>query len=612
MRFFKLFVVSMLLFSTLYGAREQVNISFDELEIKEFITLISKITGKNILINQRINGTVNLVTSAPIYQDEVMGILISVLEAKGFTLVENGSFMEVVRATEAAKHNVKVLSSGRKARGSLMVTQAVKVEGENVDIVAAKIRYLISKTAKLMTMKESNTLLITDFPANIETIKSVVGRLNSRNKMRIEVVRIKYAEIKKLHAQINEIAKSLFNIKVSEEAVKVILNADINALVLIGKNKNIARIKTVIDELDQEQNLNQVVKIFSLKNSDSKSVLASINAIVAKRVYADPSLKPNVSASEEINAIIIVGNPTVIQGVAQIIEELDKEKYQVYVQARIVEINDNDASKIGLKYGFEGGFATSEGLYTFAGNLGGSSIALSDTLLNAVQGSLGSVEQILALGAALDFLKQNGASKTVSNPSLLCVNNKESSIYVGKTISIQTGSAVSTGAVQSNSFKREDIGLTLKIKPRVSSKEKVTLNVETTLENIIPVAGTAVNGQPSTTKQTVKTEAILRNGESIIIGGLVKNYRRENVSKVPILGDIPLLGWLFTHKEKEDTQDNLLVLLTPYVIEKSARLSELQKQLGEIARLQKKFDKDLFDKIEKEQKAKDVNGTKGK
>jgi general secretion pathway protein D len=164
-----LFLTTLLLLSL--NAREQVNVNFSALQINDFIKLISRITHKNILIHNKINGIVNFVSTAPIYDDELIGILVSVLESKGFTLIKKGSLYEVVRSTEAAKHNVRIARQGKKLYGSLMVTQAIKIKGENVDVIAAKIRYLISKTAKLMTMKESNILLLTDYPKNIETIK---------------------------------------------------------------------------------------------------------------------------------------------------------------------------------------------------------------------------------------------------------------------------------------------------------------------------------------------------------------------------------------------------------------------------------------------------------
>jgi len=598
MKFAKCLVLALLLAALPLSAREQVNISFSNLAIEDFIKLIGKITHKNILINDKVNGTVNLITTTPVYDDEVMGILISVLEAKGFTMIQNGSVYEIVRSTEAAKYNLPVVKPGRKTDGALMVTQAVAVKGENVDIVAAKIRHLISKTAKLMTMKESNMMLITDYPGNIETIKKVVRDLSPGSYMTMKIVNIEHTDAKQLFTYVNDISQTLFNPKVETDTVKVILNKEIGALILIGKNDNVEALAKIASDLDKEKNYDEVVQIINLKNSDAKNVLASLNDIVSKQEYSDQATKPNISANEEINSIILVGNPTSVKGLRHIIDELDKEKYQVYVQARIVEINNNDSLQIGLKYGLEAGLADSSGLYTFAGNFGGNAVALSDTVgglvLDDLVSALGTIDGALALGAALDFLQTNGASKTISNPSILCVNNQESSIYVGKTISIQTGETTGTAGTTS-SYKREDVGLTLKIKPRVSSDEKVTLDVETILENVL---GNDSQNQPITTKQNVTTQSILRHGESIIIGGLVKTYETETVSKVPLLGYIPILGELFTHHDNQEQQDNLLVILTPYVIDKSDKLSILQQQLGELGRLQKIYDEAVFAKIE--------------
>jgi general secretion pathway protein D len=355
----------------------------------------------------------------------------------------------------------------------------------------------------------------------------------------------------------------------------------------------------MIESLDKEQDLNEVVQIFNLKNSDAKNVKTSLDEIISTQTFSDPTLKPNISLSEEINSIIVVGEPNVVKSMIKIIEELDREKYQVYVQARIVEINNRTSEDIGFRYGMEGGMATTSALYTFSGNFGGSSLPLSDQFSSKLINTIGNVDQYLILGATLDFLQSKGASKTISNPSILCVNNKESSIYVGKTLSIATGSINATTGSTTNSFKRDDIGLSLKIKPRVSSQDKVTLAVETILENVI---GVDDNNQPITTKQTVITESILRHGESIVIGGLVKTYTQEIETKVPLLGDIPILGWFFTYTNEEDQQDNLLVLLTPYVIDKSEKLSVLQQQLGELGRLQQEYNKEVFPLVEKKAK----------
>ncbi|MCK4973804.1 MAG: hypothetical protein KAR81_01005 [Sulfurimonas sp.] len=600
MRLIKILFLTTVLVLSL-SAREKVNVNFSNIAVSDFIKIVSKITSKNILINHKIMGTVNLVSTSPIYDDELMGILISVLKSKGFTLMQNGSLLEVVRSADAAKHNAKVVDKGKKLRGSFMVTQAIKINGENVDVVAAKVRYLISKTAKLMTMKESNTILITDYPKNIETIKKVIKDLDSNSKKIVKIFTIKNAELKKLHARLLDITKSLINEKIATESVKIILDDNTNSLIAVASQKNINILEELIKKLDLESNVSHGVEIFSLKNSDAKSVLGSLNEIISKQVYSDPALKPNVSMSEEINAIIVLGEPGIVKGVKLIIDELDKEKYQVYVQARILEINKSDVEDIGLKYGFAAGDVSSSGIYAMSANFGDAGLTniASSAVLDAL-GDIGSTSmRALALGATLDFLQTKSASKSISNPSILCVNNKESSIYVGKTISISSGST--TGSVGTTaSFKREDVGLTLKIKPRVSSVDKVTLDVEAILENIIDDGKNNTTGQPITSKQEVKTQAILRHGESIIIGGLVKNYTNKSKSKIPLLGDIPLIGEsLFTSKSSTEEEDNLIVMLTPYVVEKSEKLSQLQKDLGELARIQREYNIKVFEKMEK-------------
>jgi len=613
MRFIKILLLISLLGVTL-SAREQVNVNFSDLQINDFVKLISKITHKNILVNNKINGTVNFVSTTPVYDDELIGILVSVLESKGFTLIKNGSLYEIIRSTEAAKHNVKVIEKGKKLHGPIMVTQAIKVHGENVDIVAAKIRYLISKTAKLMTMKESNVILVTDYPKNIETIKKVIKDIGANNKNIVKIIEVEHADAKKLQAKLADIAKSIFNPKIITDQVKVIYDENINGIITIGLKKNVEKIAAIIQRLDVESHANNGIQIFALKNSDAKSVATSLNDIIAKQKFADPSLKPNVSSSEEINSIIAIGEPTILKGIKQIIDELDKEKYQVYVKAKIIEINKNNSHDIGVKYGLALGDVTSSGLYALSANFGSDSLTNSSSaaVLTAL-GDIGSTaSSALALGAAIDFLETNGAAKSISNPSILCVNNKESSIYVGKTISISTGSVTTTSGLNgiTSTYKREDVGLTLKIKPRVSSNDKVTLDVETVLENVLDDGSQNASGQPVTSKQEVKTQAILRHGESIIIGGLVKTYERDSLSKIPLLGDIPWIGeWLFSSKSTTEEQDNLVVILTPYVIDKSENLSQLQKDLGILETYQKEYNIQVFDELEKKRASKAKKST---
>ncbi len=584
-------------------ARQEVNINFSNLQIMDFIKLVSKVTHKNILISSKINGTVDFISTTPVYDDELMEILVSVLESKGYTIVPKGSIYEVVRAVDGARHNAKIVENGKKLSGAFMVTQAIKIENENVDVIAAKIRHLISKTAKLITMKENNTLLITDYPKNIQTIKKIIKDLEKKQAFIVKIIPVKHTDAKQLQKKLSDIVKSIFNSAVKIETLKVIYDENSNGLIVVGASKNVQKVVKLIHEMDVESHVNKKLEIFNLKNSNAKEVLKTLSDIIAKQTYSDPSLKPNVAMSSDINAIIAIGDPMILKALKLVIDALDKEKYQVYVQAKIVEINKNKSSNIGIQYGFAAGDVSSSGLYAMSANFGSNDLTnlAKDSVLKYL-GNIGSnVGSAFALGATLDFLQIHGASKSISNPSILCVNNKESSIYVGKTISISTGSFSNTGGISNSAttYKRVDIGLTLKIKPRVSSKDKVTLDVVSILENILDDGSHNATKQPVTSKQEVKTQAILRNGESIIIGGLVKSYERNSKNKVPLLGDIPYIGdTLFSSKSKTDEQDDLVVILTPYVIDKSDELSKLQRALGMLAKVQEEYNKKAFEMVE--------------
>lgn len=603
MKFIKICMILLMLGTAAYSKTsmdEEVSINFKDLNIEEFVDLMSKILKKNILLTQPLAGKVEFYSAAPVKKSDITNIFISILESKGFTLVENGEYLEIVRSAEASKHNLKVVSAmGKTDESQLMITQAINVKGENVDEAAAKIRHLISQSAKLVTLKESGVMLLSDYPSNVETVKKVVNEIQRQRSFEVTIVPIKYASITTVFQEISEISKTVFNQSVPSEVVNVMQNTDLNSLVLIGKQSNIKKLENYIKRLDSnDQSNSEGVEIIALKNSNAANVMKTLDTIISKKTYADPSLKPDISLNEEINSIILIGPAVSIKSLVKVIEVLDREKFQVYVKARIMDFDNQDTETLGIKYGLEGGVANSSGLYTMAANFGGPSIAASPLISAKLLDSLGTISKGLAIGATLDFLQTNGVSKTISEPSILCVDNIESSIYVGRTLSFTTGSltdATNTAAV-SNSFKREDVGLTLKVKPRVSSGDKVTLEITATLED---VTGQATNGQPDTLKQEVTTQIILSHGETIVIGGLSKDQTITSESKVPFLGDIPLLGALFRHDVDTVRNQSMAIVITPYVVTSSASLSNLQENLGILGRIQEQYNIEVFEKVEK-------------
>jgi general secretion pathway protein D len=353
----------------------------------------------------------------------------------------------------------------------------------------------------------------------------------------------------------------------------------------VGEKRVVNKLYSIAKSLDKKPKpSNQITKVITLKNSDVEKVAKVLADIIKVKFPKNP---PSVTAAKETNSLIIVGDRKQIDMIKMIIAALDIPKQQVYVKARILEISNSKASQIGAKFGIYAG-SGENGLYTLSANLGGPAVAFNVADLGL---AIPTLKQGIALGATLDLLETLGAAKKLSEPSILCINNTPSTIYVGKTVSVLTGKTTST--VTSESYTRQDIGLTLKITPRIDSDNKVSLKVESVIEDILP--GSVV-GLPTTSKREIKTTTIVNNGQSIIIGGLVKDNKDITIKKVPLLGDIPIIGGLFRHKEVNNDKTTLAIILTPYIVKKSDDLDKLRVTLSKLNALERKFVKEYLKK----------------
>ena len=517
-------------------AKKEILIDFKNLEIKNFIKITSKILNKNILISSEIKGKVEFITNKKVYKEDILNILIYVLESKGYTLIENENILRIVRLSDAPKYNVSG-SNKKKLKDVEIIDQDLK---KDIQIVNLK---------------------------NIQG-RSILGNLKF-------------------------LSKNLFNEKIEKEKVSILLNKNNNSIMFIGMKKNVDFLVNYTDKIDKSGSLvEKTIEVIGLKNAESKNVIKIINGIISVKVYKNKNDILFASMDNESNSIILMGPNDELDYFKRLIKKLDVDRQQVYVKARIIEISEKATSNMGIKYGLKGLINGGDSTLTFAGNLGGPSFGLSNLTSSAV--SLPKVRDGLILGASINLLRQNYALDLVSEPSLLCINNKESSIYVGESRSILTGTTV--GTTTTTNYKREDIGLTLKVKPRISNGNKVTLEISTIMEDIVE---TNAIGQPNTNKKEVKTTAIVTNGESVILGGLTKHKKESTVDKVPFFGDIPFLGSLFRNKSELNDKINLVIIITPYIIPKSEDLSYIRNQLSELKLLEDKYTKETLLRLEK-------------
>jgi general secretion pathway protein D len=655
MRFSKI-VLAILFTFGIQAHAEKMHIEFKNLEISDWLKMVGKITGKNILINGDIKGKINFVSNEDIEKSELIPLANAILESKKMTLVDRGSYFQVVKNTDAPNKGLDVRDD--IGRGGTMQTVVFQLKNANAAVIRTKIKPLLNKSAKIISFKRNNLLAITALPHSLQSVKELIDKIENKQGSVSRIIVLNNAYVKDVFPNIQNMAKYLFPQDISSEKVKVIQSQNSNSIILVGKESNINRLEPYIHQLDVAKQVNEDLQrmyVIPLENSNveemekilskllpqmtgnmkassgihavSKSItpnnapISSAPSAIRTRPMQNKKIKKAVIASDiERNALIIVANAIQIENIRETIRLLDIEKSQVYITAKIIEVNTNLAENIGVKYGFTGGGITSKGIFSLLGNAGAAPLAVSSELLGFMNNTQtntdkngnvytttdkafefeSGIKEVFALGAKLDLLKQNGAAQILSEPSVLTTNNKESSIYVGRTQSIITQSQQSTAGSSAvlNNYSREDIGITLKVKPRLSSNHKVNLEIETTIEDILPGSGTAAD-RPTTTKRAVKTNAIVNHGETIIVGGLIKSSSGKSSTKVPILGDIPIIGRLFTSTGVSKSKVNVVIYLTPYIINKSSDLTHIRKYLAELDSVQHQFNKIVLDKLEK-------------
>lgn len=469
---------------------------------------------------------------------------------------------------------------------NILITQ--EIEG-TVDFVPnktvsknelVKILYITLEDKGYTLVEENNILRVIKF---------------SETKKETSIVKLKNIKADFAKKSLDEISKSISNQDIKKQNISIIENIFDNSITLIAEKKDIDYLTKYIKNIDDNSiSLKKEVKVINLKNIDASNILKILEDIVSKKENPDSLNKPIISLDVESNSIIVMGNAEEIAYINSLIKELDVEKAQVYVQARIIEVNDELVNQIGISYGIFAGNANNNGLTAFSSSLNGGSDSIS-LLKDAIGIDIPDIKSGLALGASLNLLKQNGALDIVSEPSILAINNKESSIYVGETISIKTSSSVTDGGTTRENFQREDVGLTLKVKPRISNETKVTLEINTILEGVKTTQ--TISGNADTSKKEVKTTAILNNGESVIIGGLIENKIETTNQKVPLLGDIPLFGELFKNNISNNKKNNLVVIVTPYMIPKTKDITFIRNKLSQLKNLEDKYLEDSLIKL---------------
>ena len=586
--------------------KDTININFANLKIEDFVKMVAKISRKNILIDKDIKGNIDFISVKPICKSQIYDLLLNILDTKGYSIRDTKSgFLKIIKNADAPRTAPPLMS---KDNISEVQTAIISVKNVSVKNVLRQVNFLLSKYGKIGLSYDSNTVIVTDYPANIRSIRAVLNSLDKNKDMTVKFIGLHKADAKNVYPKVKKIASALFDKTIKTQKVEITYDDATNSIILIGNRENINKLVPKIRYMDQsDDTIDKKMEIIHLANADCVDVVKILQKLLSDKSFGKssefktrttvkgrktvtttlPSVlgknKPTITVDTELNAIVIYATKNELKEIKQVIRKLDIERQQVYVVAKIFEISRDKAKEVGIKYGFGGGMVRSDGIFGLSTNLGGTTGPVEAFIkaLDLTKSDMPNLSRALSLGAALSLYKNNGVVNVISEPTLLCVNNKESSLYAGKTESLLTQSSTgsSTTDTTRQNYTREDIGLTLKVKPRISSDNKVVLDIKVTLEDVVDNTNV---GLPTTTKRDVKTVSIVQNGETVIIGGLVKSKDGKKSVRIPILGDIPILGIPFRHSYDNDKKEDLIIMITPYIVKKSSDLQMVRRNLGRL------------------------------
>ena len=564
----KLFIISCLLFSTAYSNQEDsMELNFVNTPISHLTQLISEITGNNFISDGDIPGNFTFVSQKPILKKNLMSVYEMILRTKGFMIVnhEDKGFFMITRSNNPQRSNIEFNIKGNNYE---IKTEVIYLKYFKPSKIKNIISPYFTKSGKVVADDQLGLILLTDYFDSIEKIKKIINKLDKPNNLNLHWVKLENVNIKNVFTQIKILTKLIS--EQYRKVITVIEDKSSNTVIISCEGDEYKKVVKLIKRIDSEAKLNLKSSVIYLKNSKATELVKIIQDMEKTR-YEKGDIKDreklSISHDISLNSIILMGEQSVINNYKSIIDKLDKPKKQVYVEAKIIEISESKARAVGIEFdNLLAGGAGNGGAWAVSGNINKLGFPTLG-LLAQTGASLSDVKNGLSIGAAINLLQQNGASKTISSPKLLCLDNQESSIYVGRVSPVvsSVSQQTSTTTVPVTSYTYKDIGLTLKVKPQIMSDGKVRLDITNKLEDIIQSASIS-SDLPTTTKREVKTTSIVNDGDDIVIAGLIREKRIINKSKVPLLGDIPFIGGLFRNTDTTTERVNLLIILTPTVI----------------------------------------------
>jgi len=611
--FCTLLLAGLLFASPVFAAGRGVVLNFNEVDISTMVKFISDLTGRNFVLDDRVKGKISVYSPSKLSIEEAYNVFVSVLELKGFTVVQSGKVAKIVPIASAKQSGLTLLKSGETPPiNENYVAQVNKLENISAQEALTFLQPMVSKDGYISAFGPGNLILMVDSSLNIRKLQGLLHLIDTeKTREGIEIIYLKNASAESAATTIRQwltgsetkaAAQPGAAAAPSGGLATVLADQRLNALLVFGSDSVKEAVREMVAKLDvQPPEASSKVNVYYLENTDATDMAKVLDGVIkgmtaaatagqgqpgAAAPQASPfdSGKVTITPDKASNSLVIMASPNDYNNLVQVIRKLDRRSKQVFVQVLIAEVSLNKSRDTGLQLGALGvdqlnryfgigGFYDPFGVVSTLATSGLASSTGSSSSTSTINFPVAGVPG--NIGAVLKALDSNDLLNVLSTPNILTSDNKEAEIIVGSNVPFQGSSTISSG-LSTTSVERKDVGITLKIKPQISEGDYIRLDLS---QEISAIGATITVGNGATdritTKRSAKTNIVVKDGETVVIGGLIQDQDEDVVNKIPFLGDIPGLGWLFKTKTKTKVKTNLMILLTPRIVKDNADLATI-------------------------------------
>jgi len=577
---------------------EKVSLNFVNADIEEVVKAVSHITGRNFVVDPRVKGTINIISSTPVAAPLAYDILLSTLRMQGFAAVEAGGMTKILPEADAKLYVSGVNES--KSSGERLVTRVFVLNYESAAQLVPVLRPLIAPNNIVVAYPGNNTLVVTDYASNLKRIEQIVQAIDQPSKGVPTVIPVARASAIELAQTINRLlqdgAAGVAGSADSSQRFILLADARTNSLLVRTENQEkLDRVRELVTKLDNETATLGNMHVVYLKNAEAVKLAQTLRAVLsgdtsaiastgaapvaggsASPAAASSSAAPAgggiIQADAATNALIITAPNNVYNNMRAVIDMLDVRRAQVFVEALIAEVSADKSAEFGIQWQ---GLSPPDGAGNQIGggtNFGGTgtNIIGVGTSIAAGAPSVGTGLNVGVvrggnLGILARAMQSDVNANILSTPNLMMLDNEEAKIIIGQNVPFITGSQQGTTANPNpfQTIERKDVGLTLKIKPQISEGGTVKMLIYQEVSSVQDLSNPA---GVITNKRSLDTTVLVDDGQILVLGGLIQNQVSQSEYKVPLLGDIPLIGWLFRYETRKSTKTNLMVFIRPSIL----------------------------------------------